>query len=105
MQLFSGQVAGAVVSGLPLLSLPRRTVIRILLSAFRHLRVDGAFFQFTYGPGCPVPSVVLDRLGLRAQRIGRCIANLPPATVYRISRRQGMVARFQREGAMRLLEH
>ncbi len=94
--LFGEQEVGAVVSGLPLLSLPRRTVIRILLSAFRHLRAGGAFFQFTYGPRCPVPAAVLDRLGLRAQRVGRCLANLPPATVYRISRRQGVVARFQR---------
>jgi hypothetical protein len=31
---------------------------------------------------CPI----LDRLGLRARRIGGTLCNLPPASVYRISR-------------------
>ncbi|APO74532.1 ribosomal RNA methyltransferase protein [Rhizobium etli 8C-3] len=84
----SGQEgAGAVVSGLPLLSMPPRKVIAILDGAFSHLRPGGAFCQFTYGPRCPVPRTVLDRLGLKAARIGGTMANLPPASVYRIRRR------------------
>ncbi|MDO3445487.1 class I SAM-dependent methyltransferase [Agrobacterium sp. V1] len=78
---------GAVVSGLPLLSMRPRTVMRILEGAFAALGQGGSFFQFTYGPTCPVDRKLLDRLGLKATRIGGTIANFPPASVYRISRR------------------
>lgn len=79
---------GAVLSGLPLLSMPVRKVIAILEGAFSHLRHDGAFYQFTYGPRCPIPRPLLDRLGLKATFMGRTLANVPPAAVYRISRRR-----------------
>jgi phospholipid N-methyltransferase len=82
-----GRRAGAVISGLPMLAMPPRKMYAILGGAFRHLRPDGAFYQFTYGPRCPVPAGVLDRLGLRAQRVGGVFVNLPPAAVYRIERR------------------
>lgn len=82
-----GVECGAVVSGLPLLSMPPRQVMAILSGSFRHLRAGGNFYQFTYGPRCPVPRVILDRLGLKATLLGRTIHNLPPAAVYRISRR------------------
>lgn len=85
--LFAEAQAGAVVSGLPLLNLPRDKVHAILAGAFEILRPAGAFYQFTYGARCPVPGPMLDRLGLRAVRIGRAFANIPPATVYRIGRR------------------
>ncbi|KQY33832.1 rRNA adenine N-6-methyltransferase family protein [Rhizobium sp. Root483D2] len=78
---------GAVVSGLPLLSMPARKVIAILDGAFSHLRQNGAFYQFTYGPRCPIPRPLLDRLGLKATYVGRTLANVPPAAVYRVSRR------------------
>lgn len=81
--------AGAIVSGLPFLSMDTATIERILAGAFGHLREDGAFYQFTYGPGCPVPSRVLTRLGLCAVSIGWVPANLPPASVYRIRRAPG----------------
>lgn len=83
---FEGRAAGSVVSGLPLLSMPRREIMRILRGSFRCLRSGGAFYQFTYGPMCPVPGAILKRLGLRAQRIGWVASNLPPASVYRIER-------------------
>ena len=50
------------------------------------MRPGGAFYQFTYGPRCPVPRPILDRLGLKATRIGGTVRNIPPAGVYRISR-------------------
>jgi phosphatidylethanolamine/phosphatidyl-N-methylethanolamine N-methyltransferase len=80
-------LAGAVVSGLPVLSMPRRKVLGVLAGAFRHLRPDGAFYQFTYGPTCSVSRAMLDHLGLEAKRVGVAWVNIPPATVYRISRR------------------
>lgn len=78
---------GAVVSGLPLLSMPPRKVMAILSGSFRHLAPGGSFYQFTYGPTCPVRRSILDRLGLKAVLIGRTLRNLPPASVYRIVRR------------------
>nr|WP_246526339.1 SAM-dependent methyltransferase [Plastoroseomonas hellenica] len=88
VELFGGVPAGAVVSGLPVLSMPPRKVIAILDGAFARMRPDGAFYQFTYGPTCPIPRPLLDRLGLKATQIGRALANVPPAAVYRIRRRQ-----------------
>ncbi|RWE32282.1 MAG: methyltransferase domain-containing protein [Mesorhizobium sp.] len=81
-----GGAAGAVISGLPLLSMPDHKVIAILDGAFSLLRPGGAFYQFTYGPRCPVPRPILEGLELHATRIGRTFQNVPPATVYRISR-------------------
>ncbi|WP_246088423.1 class I SAM-dependent methyltransferase [Phreatobacter stygius] len=86
--LFSGAPVGAVVSGLPLLSMSPRKVTSILQGAFSYVRPGGAFYQFTYGPRCPVPRPILDRLGLKATRVGHTVRNLPPAAVYRIVRRQ-----------------
>lgn len=87
VRLFDGARAGAVVSGLPLLAMPSRHVYGVLAGALRHLRADGAIYQFTYGPWCPVPRRMLERLGLEARRVGRVARNLPPAAVYRIRRR------------------
>nr|WP_309084151.1 methyltransferase domain-containing protein [Chelativorans sp.] len=85
--LFEGRPVGAVVSGLPLLSMSPRKVMAILAGAFVHMRPGAAFYQFTYGPRCPIPRPILDRLGLKAVRIGRAMLNVPPAAVYRITRR------------------
>lgn len=78
--------AGAVVSGLPLVSMPTETVGAILRGAFRHLHPDGSLYQFTYVPRCPVPGGLMREMGLEALRVGRAWANLPPATVYRLRR-------------------
>jgi phosphatidylethanolamine/phosphatidyl-N-methylethanolamine N-methyltransferase len=86
--LFAHGSVGAVVSGLPLLSMSPRKIMGVLTGAFHYLRRDGAFYQFTYGPRCPVPRRILDRLGLKATRVGSTIRNLPPATVYKITRRR-----------------
>lgn len=96
VDLFDGRAAGAVVSGLPLLSMPPRKVIAILTGAFRKMEPDGALYQFTYGPRCPVSLRLLDHLGLEAERIGGTLANLPPAAVYRIRRRHPIPFHFVR---------
>jgi phosphatidylethanolamine/phosphatidyl-N-methylethanolamine N-methyltransferase len=84
---FFDEPAGAVVSGLPLLSMPIDQVAAILEGAFRHVSPEGALYQFTYLPRCPVPWRVLYRLGLEAHRVGYTWANLPPAFVYCLRRR------------------
>jgi phospholipid N-methyltransferase len=88
VDLFPGATVGAVVSGLPLLSMSPRKIMSILSGAFTYVRPGGRFYQFTYGPRCPIPRAILDRLGLKATRIGGTFRNLPPAAVYRITRRQ-----------------
>jgi phospholipid N-methyltransferase len=86
--LFGEERACAVVSGLPLLSMPASQVAAIVQGVFeRQLRSGGMFYQFTYGPRCPLPPALLERLNLQAQRVGSALLNLPPAAVYRISRR------------------
>jgi phosphatidylethanolamine/phosphatidyl-N-methylethanolamine N-methyltransferase len=85
--LFPEPAVAAVISGLPLLSMPSESVSDVIAGAFAHLRPGGAFYQFTYGPKCPVPRHILDRLGLVAVRVGSTFFNVPPASVYRITRR------------------
>lgn len=77
---------GAAISGLPLLSMPKGQVLGILAGCFALLRHDAALQQFTYGPKCPIAPSILERLGLRAQRIGHTFRNFPPASVWRITR-------------------
>jgi len=81
--IFEARPVGAVVSGLPLLSMPQGKVEHIVEGAFHYLKPGGALYQFTYGPRCPVPKPVMEKLGLTATRIGRTLRNIPPATVYK----------------------
>ncbi|MBY3239536.1 methyltransferase domain-containing protein [Rhizobium laguerreae] len=93
----SGSFFGGVVSGLPLLAMRPEDVRTLLEGCFSNLRPHGAFYQFTYGPKCPVPVEILDSLDLVATRIGWTLRNIPPAAVYRISRRyQPMILIEQR---------
>ena len=89
-RLYDGAPVGAVVSGLPLLNMSTRKVISIVSGAFSYVRPGGAFYQFTYGMSCPIPRPVLDRLGLRATLVDRAFLNVPPAAVYKLTRRPQM---------------
>jgi phosphatidylethanolamine/phosphatidyl-N-methylethanolamine N-methyltransferase len=70
---------GAVVSGLPLLSMPRPIQDQIVRSAFALLTPGGPFIQFTYGPFSPVGR---RRLGVTGSVARRIAANFPPASVW-----------------------
>jgi phosphatidylethanolamine/phosphatidyl-N-methylethanolamine N-methyltransferase len=72
----------AVMSGLGLLSMSRRTQREILEAAFSVLSPHGRFVQFTYGPVSPVARELLDDLGLSVRRGGFAWWNIPPASVY-----------------------
>lgn len=85
--LFADRLAGVAICGLPLLNMPVKQQIGILRGTFAQLRPGGAMVLFTYGPRCPVPQRVLDRLGLRARRCETVIANVPPAHVWKLTRR------------------
>lgn len=84
--VFFGSRFGAVVSGLPLLSMPADAVADILSGCLAYLQPGGAIYQFTYGPRCPIRDTTLDALHLQAERIGHTFRNIPPASVYRIAR-------------------
>ncbi|MGG6897587.1 MULTISPECIES: class I SAM-dependent methyltransferase [Rhizobium] len=84
--LFDDAPFGAVVSGLPLLSMPPSKVAAIVGGAFAVMKPGSAFYQFTYGPRCPIQRPILESLGLKGTRIGGTVRNIPPAGVYRISR-------------------
>ena len=85
--IFGERAAGAIISGLGLLSMPKHVVAAILSGVERNLRPGASFYQFTYGWRCPVQDALLEQLDLSAERIGVVCANLPPAAVYKISRR------------------
>jgi phosphatidylethanolamine/phosphatidyl-N-methylethanolamine N-methyltransferase len=73
----------AVVSGLPLLSIPDRVCLRIIAEAIGALTETGILVQFTYGPASPVSRRILARLGLEARRTSWVVENFPPASVWR----------------------
>lgn len=80
-QDFPGTLA-AVVSGLPLLSMPQPVQHDILAAAFAALRPGGIYIQFTYGPKPPLAEEVRRALGLCAMAGPRVWGNVPPARVH-----------------------
>jgi len=71
--------ATAVMSGLPLMTKPLRTRVRLLHDAFRLMRPGAPFVQFTYAVVPPVPST---RGGISADRCEKVWMNVPPARVW-----------------------
>lgn len=76
----------AVVSSLPLLSLPTEVVNGIVAGAFETLPRGAAFVQFTYGPKPPIPRALRDRLHLDGAHGKRIWRNVPPAVVWIFTR-------------------
>jgi len=85
-----GDLFGAAVCGLGLRNMSVRQIEAIMRSAFSLMLPGAAFYLFTYGRRCSVPMEVLERLGLVAERLGTALLNLPPASVYRVMRVQGI---------------
>ncbi len=82
--------ASAIVSSLPLLSMPKRLRHRIVEQSFALLGERGALVQFTYGIASPLPAREFAVSGRVAARVWR---NLPPAFVWRFERKAGAIAR------------
>jgi phosphatidylethanolamine/phosphatidyl-N-methylethanolamine N-methyltransferase len=76
----------AVVSSLPLLSLPAEVVTGIVNGVFEALPRGAALIQFTYGPTPPVPRSLRENLHLVAARGRRIWRNVPPAVVWTFRR-------------------
>lgn len=76
----------AIVSSLGLLNMPAALQKKIVGAAFKALRPQGLFIQFTYSPAPPISSQVRRELGLAVRRAGFAWRNLPPASVFVFSR-------------------
>jgi phosphatidylethanolamine/phosphatidyl-N-methylethanolamine N-methyltransferase len=73
------QPAAAIVSGLPLMTKPLRTRLRLISDAMSLLSPGAPFVQFTYAVVSPIPT----RLnGVRAERSEPIWLNVPPARVW-----------------------
>ena len=83
----------AVVSGLPLLPMSERLQRIILNQAFAVMDEDGVFVQFTYGPGSPISRAKLERWSLQARQAGYSWRNVPPASVWRLTKASAMIQR------------
>lgn len=75
----------AVISGLPLLTMNAALQEAILAEALALLEPGGGIYQFTYSPRSPVRWEVAEALGLKVERVGSVLRNVPPATVFRLS--------------------
>ena len=78
----------AVVSGLPLLSLPATVCHEVITQAFKVLPADGTMVQFTYGPLSPVSRSLAERLDIVGERVDWVLDNVPPASVWSYHRRR-----------------
>ena len=69
----------AVVSGLPLLIMPKPVAQRIVEEVFALLAPGAPMIQFTYGLFSPIP---YRKFGVRGEVKRRVLNNLPPASVW-----------------------
>ncbi len=69
----------AVVSGLPLVTKPMTTRLRLIRDAFQLLKPGAPFIQFTYSVVPPIPKSLP---GVRTEASERIWMNLPPARVW-----------------------
>jgi phosphatidylethanolamine/phosphatidyl-N-methylethanolamine N-methyltransferase len=74
-----GGPAAAVVSGLPLVTKPLRTRLRLISDAMTLLAEGAPFVQFTYAMLPPIPKALS---GVRAEASELIWMNLPPARVW-----------------------
>ena len=73
------QPAAAIVSGLPLVTKPLRTRIRLIREAFRMMQPNAPFVQFTYAVMPPIPKALT---GVTTEPSERIWMNVPPARVW-----------------------
>lgn len=71
--------ADAIVSGLPLVTKPMRTRVRLISEAMTLLRPGAPFVQFTYAMVPPIPKGLN---GIRTEASPLIWLNLPPARVW-----------------------
>jgi len=77
---------GAVISGVPLLSMPMALRRTIMAAAFEILRPDGVYVQFTYRGRPALEESQIKSLGLIWKQTAYVPLNLPPARVHTFRR-------------------
>lgn len=85
-QLLPAHLVGkisTVISSLPVRLFAFDLQQAIVQAAFTVLAPEGAFVQYTYPAGPPLPAA---RLKLRQEKLGRIWINMPPAAVWRYTR-------------------
>ena len=76
-----------VISGLPLLCFSPEKRYRVVDQALSLLKPHGRLHQFTYAGRCPVDRDLRAQLRVDSSLLGIAPVNLPPAFVYRLTRR------------------
>jgi phosphatidylethanolamine/phosphatidyl-N-methylethanolamine N-methyltransferase len=79
LQIYVREPAAAVVSGLPLVTKPLRTRLRLISDAMTLLAEGAPFVQFTYAMLPPIPR---ELSAVRAEASELIWMNLPPARVW-----------------------
>ena len=74
-----GAPAAAIVSGLPLVTKPMSTRLKLIRDAFAALAPGAPFVQFTYSVAPPIPKSLP---GVSTEASERIWMNLPPARVW-----------------------
>ncbi len=74
-----------LISSLPIRNFNDGDRIAIVRGMMEALAADGQLIQFTYAVNCPFPTAPL---GLHAERLGRVWMNIPPAVVWKFTRRR-----------------
>jgi phosphatidylethanolamine/phosphatidyl-N-methylethanolamine N-methyltransferase len=79
LESYVDEPAAAVVSGLPLVTKPLRTRLRLISDSMALLAAGAPFVQFTYAMLPPIPK---ELSGVRAESSELIWMNLPPARVW-----------------------
>lgn len=79
LETYVDEPAAAIVSGLPLVTKPLRTRLRLISDAMSLLAQGAPFVQFTYAMLPPIPK---ELSGVRAEASDLIWMNLPPARVW-----------------------
>jgi len=79
LETYVREPAAAVVSGLPLVTKPLRTRLRLIADAMGLLAPSAPFIQFTYAMLPPIPKALS---GIKAEASEMIWMNLPPARVW-----------------------
>jgi phosphatidylethanolamine/phosphatidyl-N-methylethanolamine N-methyltransferase len=79
LETYVDEPAAAIVSGLPLVTKPLRTRLRLISDAMTLLAHGAPFVQFTYAMLPPIPK---ELSGVRAEASELIWMNLPPARVW-----------------------
>ncbi len=76
------QEINAIISGIPLRSLPKKILIKIIRQSLELLPAHCAFIQFTYGAKSPIPEKLVNPQQFDIKISERIWLNLPPARVW-----------------------